>query len=84
MTENEYNNRRELKHYHIDGLNKADIWENISNPGTIEWKAGVDFHRQFVNICSNQNSKYKKIRLTYDTNISEDICTIAILDRVSI
>jgi len=84
MIPDEYKNREEQKYYHIDGLNNADIWENVSNPGNIEWKAGIDFHRQFINICSNKNSKYKKLRLTYDTNEDNDCHILVIWDKVNI
>lgn len=57
------------------------VGENIYNPGSIEWVAGVEFHRRCVEVSCNPNSKYKQLRLTCDVN-GNNITTLAIWDKV--
>lgn len=84
MNLNEYERNRQQVYYHIDGLNHANCWENIANPGKIGWAAGVAFHRCCVEVASNTNSKYDCLRLTCDTNEMDEPAVLAIWNKVSI
>lgn len=59
--------KRQIPEYHIDGQLINGVWENIENPGTIGWIAGLSYHRHFVAMCSDPNSKYKRMQLTRDS-----------------
>lgn len=83
MNLNEYKRKQSCVYYHIDGLNNAGCWENICNPGSIEWAAGVEFHRRCVEVSCNPNSKYKQLRLTCDVD-GNNIATLALWDKVSL
>jgi hypothetical protein len=76
--------RQSHVYYHIDGLNNAECLENICNPGSIEWAAGVEFHRRCVEVSCNPDSKYKWLRLTREVDGDNKVSTLTIWDRVSI